>query len=474
MRLMQNAKKVVIVGGGISGLSTAYYLTRCASQNCFKLDVVLVEKERRLGGKILTEKIRGCLVDAGPDSFLSSKPWAINLCQELGLGNDLINSNPKTRKTKLLLGKKLVELPESLMLITPLEIGVLFSSKVLSPLGKLRMGLEPLIPRRFSLADESLASFIRRRFGVEVLERIAEPLLAGIYAGKSEELSLKATFPILFDLEKKYKSVILALLALKKNASHLGKNNKWTPFVTLKHGLSQLIVALADKLKSSTQILTSRPAIKIAKAKDRYEVLLDDGKKLTADALVLASPAYLCAGMLSSLLPKVAPLLEKIPYVSTQTVVLAYPKKYLSAKLDSYGFLVSKAAGCHISACTYVSSKWPNRTRDNLALLRLYLGGRGIEDHLELPNSKVIKLVEDEISEILRIKNKPVFAKVFRFRKAMPQYTLGHLERVQELENMLEQSGGLFLTGAAYRGVGLPDCIHQANQSGQKVLDYLF
>jgi oxygen-dependent protoporphyrinogen oxidase len=472
------ARRVVIVGGGISGLATTYFLRERAREAGVAIDCVLIESERRLGGKILTEHVDQFVIEGGPDSFLTQKPWALELCERLGLSDCLVGTNPERRKTYVLHKGTLRELPEGVMLVAPGRLMPFLRSRLLSPQAKLRMGLDLLIPPKRDEDDESLAVFMRRRLGREALERIAEPLLAGIYAGDVEQLSLQATFPQLREMERKHGSLTAGMLARKRETVK-GRVAETQPnrtmFMTLRGGLGELISALVSqlndiKLLTGQRVVALKPQAGALNREYSYELQLEDGTIVHADIVVLTTPAYISAELLETLNPQAATILHAIPYASTATVSLAFNRTDVSHPLDGSGFVVPRVEKRKITACTWVSSKWPSHTLSDHVLLRCYLGRAGDEEALHLDDDVLVETVRAELRDLLGVTATPTLTRIYRWGRSMPQYLVGHLERLAVMEKALAEHPGIALTGAAYRGIGLPDCIRQGALTAGKVL----
>jgi oxygen-dependent protoporphyrinogen oxidase len=455
-------------------LSTAYALQEQARLGGVPLACTLIEARKRLGGVIVTERVDDFVIEAGPDSLLTQKPWGLDLCQSLGISDRLIGTNDQQRRIYILWGGRLHTLPQGLMLIVPTRFGPLFRSQLLSWPGKLRMGLEYFLPPRPPDRDESLAGFVRRRLGREALEKIAEPLLAGIYAGSSDALSVLATFPRLRELERTYGGLIRGALAQRRAASS-GNPATTTMFMAPRGGMAEIVDVLSSRL--------DRVVTKLGQAVQRvvphadgqagphgYAVHLDDATILEADAVVFATPAYVTARLVEGFHPRLANALRAISYVSSATVSLAYRRRDVSHPLDGFGFLVGKYEGRRIMAATWTSTKFASRAPADAVLIRSFVGGAGHEDLVRLDDAALMQLVRDELQAILGISTAPLLARVYRWEGANPQYGVGHLERVDAMEQLLVSYPGLWLTGSAYRGVGVPDCIHQGTQTAERLL----
>ncbi|HEY5594724.1 MAG TPA: protoporphyrinogen oxidase [Nitrospiria bacterium] len=475
-------KKVIIIGGGITGLAAAYTLQELARKNQSPVSFTLIESQPRLGGKILTDTDNGFVIEGGPDSFISQKPWALDLCRQLGLKDRLTGTNREQTATYILHNGRLVNLPEGLMLLVPTRIGPVLATPLFSPLGKLRMGMDWIIPRRRMTGDESLAGFVRRRLGQEAVERLAEPLLAGIYAGDAEQMSLAATFPQFMELEQRYGSLIRGMLARRREMRERASSGQGpspgtiptTMFMTLKGGLSELVTALVSKLDQNSLIVgTEAERIHWKSGLSTYHVRMKDGASMTADAVIAASPAYVAADLLAETDATLVRMLRDVPYVSTATVSLAYRKDSFRHPLNGFGFVVPRREGRSIMACTWTSTKFPHRAPDDRVLLRCFVGGAGREDLVNRPETDLVNHVRDDLRAIMKITEEPVLSRVYRWEKANPQYPVGHLDRLAGMDDRLTRLPGLFLAGAAYRGVGVPDCIRQGNEAAERAFKYL-
>jgi protoporphyrinogen/coproporphyrinogen III oxidase len=466
----QPIHNVVIIGGGITGLTVAHTLMT----SDVSLDVVLVESEEKLGGKIVTERVDGFVIEGGPDSFVSYKPWGIELCRKLGLENRLTGTNRDQKATYILYRKRLMELPEGLTLLAPTRLVPFMRSPLFSVMGKLRIGLDLLISKRDDPEDESLAGFVRRRLGQEAVDRLAGPLLAGIYAGDPERMSLRATFPQLAELEQKYGSLIRGMLTRRKEMAGISNESSTnTMFMTLQGGLGELVEALIKQLER-VRLLTGRRVIRLSPGKESdYALRLDDGQELSTDVIVLTTPAFVTAGLVERLNPELSKRLYDIRYVSTATVTMAFKREGFPHPLDGFGFVVGENQSRGVMACTWTSTKFPHRAPPDHVLLRCFVGGEGREEVVGLSDEALIRLVRQNLQSDLGIVQEPVLVKVYRWIRANPQYDVGHLDRVATIEDEVSRHPGLFLAGAAYHGVGIPDCIQSGKMSAQKALNYL-
>jgi oxygen-dependent protoporphyrinogen oxidase len=464
------APHVVIIGGGITGLAAAYHLQKKAPE----VKYTLLERAPVLGGKIVTQRSDGFLVEGGPDCFLTRKPWALNLCRELGLQNDLIGTNEERRKVYVLSRGRLHPLPEGVMLIVPTRFLPFATSRLISIPGKLRMGMDLFIPRRRESGDETLASFVRRRLGQEALEKIAEPLLSGIHVSDPERLSLQSSFPRLMDVEHKYGSLIRGMLAARRMVenSNNGSRPKLPMFMTLRGGMQQLVDALADKLDSEV-VHTGSHAVSLHSLNaggPPYEVRTQEGAALRADAVVLTAPSDVSGRLLKTLDPDLAEDLMGIRYVSTAVVSLGYRPQAGLSPLNGFGFIIPKTEGRRITACTWSSTKFDHRAPQDHHLLRCFVGGPGREEMVDLDDEGLLQVIRDELADIMGLQAEPDLVRIFRWRKVNPQYDLGHIERVEQMRSRAQARGGLFLAGSSYDGVGVPDCVRQAEQAVEGAL----
>jgi oxygen-dependent protoporphyrinogen oxidase len=442
--------RVAIVGGGIAGLAAARRLEQLSPE----AGVVLLEREPILGGKIVTERTAGFVIEAGPDSFLSRKERGPGLCEELGLGGELVGRRPESPRTYVRRHGALHPLPAGLTGMIPTDLDALADGTLLSPEGRERFAAD---------GDESIASFVSRRLGREAYETLVEPLLTGIYAGDGELLSLQATFPGLRALELEHGSLIRGLLAqASPPAAGLA------PFVSLRRGMDELVTAIAERLQS-TAVRTGVAVGSIERAGRGYAVVVGGVARLEVDAVVVAAPAFAAAELLASVDPDLAAAHAEIPYASSALVSLAYALTDVPHPLDGYGYVVPRAEGSDVIACTWTSSKWEGRAPEGSALIRVYAGRFGGRDVSAEPEDELVALAREEV-RLLGITAEPQLTRVHRWPRSMPQYVLGHLDRVERIESALEEHPGLAVAGAAYRGVGIPDCIRSGEEAAEAVV----
>lgn len=470
-------KRIAVIGAGIAGLSTAYYLYKLSQQAGKPIQITLLEKEQRMGGSILTEEVDGLLMEGGPDCFISEKPWALRLCRELGLEGEVIGTNQEFRRTFILWAGRLHEIPEGFMLLAPTSLRPFVTSSLFSFLGKLRMGLDLVIPRKSSEEDESLADFVRRRLGREALERIAEPLVAGIHAGDPETMSLKSTFPRFIDLERGYRSLIWGMRQRKKQFATISAS--YTMFITLKQGMEGMILALTNALlpdccSTGQEVIGIERIAGTTTQKPGYRLGIKGQKRtLEADAVVMATPAFSAAELLQDMDNVIARHLNTIPYCSTATINLVYERSQIRHPLDGYGFVVPRLEKRNIMAATFNSVKFSGRAPRGKVLLRCFVGGAKNEAIVSWGDARLLAAVRGNIEEILGIRGEPQLTRIYRWKRSMPQYTLGHEERLARIEQGVLKLPGLFLTGSAYRGIGISDCIHQAELTAEQCLKFI-
>jgi oxygen-dependent protoporphyrinogen oxidase len=460
-------RKTVVIGGGITGLAAAYSLQ--------KLDAnyLLLESSDHLGGKIITYAGDGFLIEGGPDSFLTQKRAALDLCRELGLGDQLIGSNHTATPSTYVLSKgKLHPMPEGMMLMAPTMILPILRSKLISWPGKLRMGMEIFVGRNTTNPDESLGSFVRRRMGSELLDKIAGPLMGGIHAGDPESLSLGSTFPMFTEMEKTHRSLVLGMMKRKKaqaaQAAQASEGKRPSMFTTLSGGLQQLPDAIAARLNPQQVRLNCRVQSMAAEG-NQYRIELADGSFILADNVVFTTPAYVTAEIIQQLDPALAENLRKIRYVSTSTVSLAFRRSELTCELNGFGFIVPATEGRRINACSWSSTKFSHRAPDDYVLMRVFIGGAFTEDLAEQDEATLIEIARQELREIMGITATPVLARAYRWKKSNPQYNVGHGALIEEINQAVANHPGLYLAGAAYRGSGIPDCIQSGMDTAAKI-----
>ncbi len=466
---MSPIRRAVVVGGGIAGLSAAYALRRQARAAGEDLHLTVLEAGSAWGGKIRTEHIDGFVLEAGPDTFVSTKPWGVTLCRELGLEDTLQGADMARRKVYVLFRGRLVELPEGLAMMVPSRVGPMVRTPLLSPLGKLRLALDWFLPPRRLEDDETLAAFVSRRLGRQAYERLIEPLMSGIYAGDGDRLSLLSTFPHLRDWERQHGSLARAALRqARKSSGGVGPTRRRSIFLTPIGGLGEIIAALLAQL-SEEDLRLEAGAVRIDRSDVAYTIHLASGERLEADALIVAAPAFAAADMLRALDRTLADLLAGIEYASSATVSLAYRANDLPAPLDGHGYVIPRIEGRRALACTWTSTKFPHRAPPGHALLRVFIGRAGQMQDLDLDDESMTAIARDELAASLGIRSEPLFVRLARWPRSMPQYNLGHPERLKAILARLDSFPGLRLAGAAYAGIGIPDCIRSGEQAAVAV-----
>ncbi|QQZ08281.1 protoporphyrinogen oxidase [Heyndrickxia vini] len=454
--------KVVIIGGGITGLTSAFYLQQEIKQNNLPIEFKLIEASRRLGGKIKTVRKDGFVIETGPDSVLTKKESFSKLVNKLGLQHELIES--ETDKTYVISNDKLYLIPEGAVVGIPTQLSPFILSSLFSFSGKVRAAADLIIPRLKGKKDVSIGQFFRRRFGDEVVENLIEPLLSGIYAGDIDQLSLKSIFPQFYEAEKRYRSLIIGT---KKDKTYSNR------FLTLKNGLESIVESMEEKLEDNA-IMKGIRVVNMEKStrNQGYEIFLNNGEHLQADSVIIALPHYL--------LPDILPgydffePLSTVPATSVATVAMAFSEEAIRKNFDGTGFVVARNSDYTINACTWSHKKWPHSTPDGKVLLRIYIGRAGDETVVDLSDSEIEQIVFDDLNKLVELSDKPDFTIVSRWKNAMPQYTIGHIDRVKELkDNIGANLPGVIIGGSSFEGMSVPDCISQGESIVKDVLQYL-
>jgi oxygen-dependent protoporphyrinogen oxidase len=463
--------RLAIVGGGITGLAAAHRAVELARERGHALDLTLLEGADRLGGTIQTERRDGFLVECGPDSFISEKPWALDLCRRLGVEHRLVRTDDRYRSAFVVLGGRLHALPEGFQLMAPTRLTPLLTSPLFSWRGKARMALDLILPRGGD-RDESLGAFVRRRLGREALERVAQPLIGGIYTADPDSLSLAATMPRFLEMERRHRSVIVAMRRAGRAApaERAGVSGaRWSLFVTFADGMEEMVHTLAGRLPPGAVRLKERVAA--AERRDAgWRLITTEGAAVDADAVIVAAEAYQAARLLRRIDPGLAHLLEGIAYASSATVTLAYRRADIAHPLDGFGFVVPRVERRPIIAATFSSVKYPGRAPEGTVLLRVFVGGALDEAALAADDAALAATARGQLGELLGARGEPLFTRVSRFVKAMPQYEVGHLARIEAVEAAVRRLPGLALAGGAYRGVGIADCVHSGEEAAQRLL----
>ncbi|HLE24666.1 MAG TPA: protoporphyrinogen oxidase [Thermodesulfobacteriota bacterium] len=517
--------RIIVIGGGITGLSAAHHLVELHLQKNLPLEPILLEGSGRLGGAITTRHTDGFLMEEGPDSYITTKPWALSLCRRIGLEPKLIPTNYACRRTFVVHRGRLLPIPDGFFMLAPTQFFPFVRSPLFSWRGKLRMALDLVLPRAPRQDDESLASFVSRRLGREALERVAQPLISGIYTADPEKLSLRATIPSFLEMEEKHGSIIKAMLLeqrrskrrqsedfVRSSSESLGQNKesgaRYGIFVSFKEGMQTLVDALLARL---TEDEVFRPQHSLSSsvfqkeikrtgngnktvqlnqrvkhvvrsfdfaqgspqagmANGGWRVFMEDGTWLDTDGIIIATPAYQTAALVERLDKSLASDLRKIEYASSVVINLAYRGEDISHPLDGFGFVVPMVEKLTIIACSFSSVKFAGRAPEGSVLLRCFVGGAINPEAYELENSELINAAHKEISSLLGIKAQPLFALVHRHPQSMPQYPVGHLEHIAQINAKVSKYRGLAFAGNAYNGVGIPDCIRSGEAAAESIL----
>ena len=467
------SRRIVVIGGGIAGLAAAHRLLELRNDQALDLEVLLLEASHRLGGCIATERAGDFLIEAGPDSFISEKPWALRLCERLGLGPRLVSTQAAHQKIYIVREGKLVPLPEGFFLLAPTQLASFVRTPLFSWRGKLRMLAEPLIPRGDTNVDESLGAFVRRRLGSEALERVAQPLLGGIYAADPDKLSLISTMPRFKEMEKSQRSVIWAMWSEQRRRARkreAGSGARWSLFVTLAGGMQELVDAIAQGLpQGSARVDTTVTKIFPSDGNPRWQIATGTNEILEADGIIFATPAFQAANILVSAAPEAAQELSSIAYASSATISLAYRNEDFPRMPDSFGFVVPAIESRRIVACTFSSLKYPGRAPEGHVLLRAFVGGSLQPDLLDDNDTTLERNVRAEIASLLGVDAEPLLVRIQRHSNSMPQYHVGHQARIQRIESALDKHPNLALAGSAYRGVGIADCVRSGEEGAEKI-----
>ncbi len=470
--------RIAIVGGGTSGLAAAYELEKARAAGA-SVDYTLYEERARLGGSLSSEIVNGAVLERGPDSFLTEKPAAAELCRELGLGGELVPSNDAARKTYIVVRNRLVALPDGLMFLVPTKLVPTALTRLFGLRTKTRMGLELLLPPRPSSGDESVAALVRRHFGQEAVDRLASPLLSGIYGGDAEQLSAQTVLPRLVEMETKYGSLTRGMLAAHKRMRAHAKTSSKTQdrgsaiFTALRGGWSQLVEALVVRIDPAS-VRTGAPVNAIRKTPSGWSVEAG-GSQQEYDGVIMAAPAWAAGSLLAPVDAALGTELAGIPYSSSITLNLVYDEAKIGTLPEGFGFLVPAVEGRAMLACTFVHRKFLGRTPPGKAVFRAFLGGMNGEAMLDESDEALIAVVRREMAEILGARTfsadlEPEHAQVSRWRRAMAQYAVGHKERIRRIGARVAELPGLRLVGNAYDGIGVPDCIRLGRQAARELV----
>ncbi|MEW5974890.1 MAG: protoporphyrinogen oxidase [Acidobacteriota bacterium] len=472
---------IVVVGGGISGLAAAHRLVEESQRRQVPVDIKLLEASNRLGGWIHTSYRDDFVLEGGPDSFISDKPWGLALARRLGLDSQLIGTSESCRRSFIARGACLHSVPDGFYLLAPSRFWPFVTTPIFSWSGKFRMAADLVLPRRRGASahhDETLANFVRRRLGREALERMAQPLVGGIYTSDPEKLSLRATMPRFLEMEQKHRSLILAMWRQRRglrSQTPQGAGPRYGLFVSFDRGMQVFTDALVTRLPRRSVALNA-PVVEVEHqaGTHRWRIRTEDGMFMESEALCLALPAYQSAKLLRGLDPLLANRLSRIEYASTATVNLAYRRQDIPHEMDGFGFVVPFVESRQLLACTFSHMKFAGRAPEGFALLRAFMGGAMQPQALELDDSEMVNVIRKNLQDLLGIKSEPLFTRVERHPDAMAQYGLGHLKLVEEIEGGVLRFRTLQLAGNGFGGVGIPDCIHRGEQAAERILASLY
>jgi protoporphyrinogen/coproporphyrinogen III oxidase len=483
-------KRIVIVGGGMSGLAAAESVTRHAPT----VGVTLLESSTRLGGHVRTECSDGFVIEAGPDVILASKPAALELARRVGLGDRIQGTNPAVRGSYIFRNGSLVRIPDGITGLVPSRMTPFVTTPLLSPLGKLRVGLDVLIPARRPPTDESIEGFVVRRLGRQMYERLAEPLLSGISAGDGSRLSMQAMFPTLFDYERQHGGLVRGMLAERrarrdrpKRTSHGNGSSGPTVsggvtsgFLSFTNGLEELPLAIERALRQSDpsgqrMSIRTRACVEALRQQSstRFVVRLSTGDEIAADAIILAVPAFTAASLLRPMGRELADRLDEIEYTSTVTISVAYRAIDVPRPLDATGYIVPRGEGRPVLACTWTSAKFTGRAPEGSALFRVFLGGVGRGSFVDRTDAELLEIVRNEMRDVMGVTADPTLVRINRFDRALPQYNVGHLDRIAGIHAAVEGLPGIALAGSVYGGVGIPDCVRSGEAAAVRVAHHL-
>jgi protoporphyrinogen/coproporphyrinogen III oxidase len=464
--------RVAIIGGGVSGLSAAFALEERRRAGA-DVNYVLYESSPRFGGVLRTEHIDGCVVEAGPDSFVTEKPWAADLCRALGLGDQLIGSNDAGRRTYILTRGRLAEMPDGLMFMVPTKILPTALSPLFSWKTKMRMARELFQTRGVAGQDESVAAFVERHYGPEMVDRLADPLLSGIYGGEAASLSVRAVLPRFAEMERTHGSLGRAMLSARNKMRAASHRPALPIFTSLKRGLQNLAETIVSRLTPSS--LLSNASVQAVQPQAAGWLVSAGAQSGNYDAVIVALPAHAAAQVLQTACPELSAELVAIEYSSSITVGLGYDREVRETLPPGFGFLVPRSEGKRLLAATFVHNKFPHRAPEDRALLRCFFAGANAENIWTFTDDQIVGIVRRELQQILGphiagLRAEPHFARVYKWKSAMAQYGVGHLERLDRIERMRRQWPRLALAGNGYRGIGVPDCVRSGQDAVRQLL----
>ncbi len=469
--MTQPNKRAIVIGGGITGLAAAYRLKTEAEKRDIPLDLKLLEASNRVGGVIQTEHRDGFVIEHGPDAFISTKPWAKALCEELGIDKHLISTNSKVRRSFVVRNRKLIPVPEGFYMMAPGSFLPFIKTPIFSLKGKLRILLDLIISPQENPDDESVAEFVRRRLGTEAFERMAQPMIGGIYTSDAENLSLKATFPRFLEMEKEHGSIIRALINQKKRASQTSRDTsgpRYSLFLSFTNGMQTLVDTLTEQLSECIQHNTTVKTIHKYDGNSTWQVVLENDTTVETDLLCIALPAPRTSQIINNEIPTVAEKLNTIPYTSSTTVNMAFRREDISHPLNGMGFVVPITEQLNLIGCSFSSVKFENRVPLENVLIRAFVGENTMQN---LGLEGVVSLTIKDVSNLLGIKTEPIFTVVSHHSQSMAQYLVGHQSNISDIQAIIKNIKGITLAGNAYTGIGIPDCIHSGEQAALSLLD---
>lgn len=468
--------RVAIIGGGITGLTIAYAFEQHNRHSDCPIDYILIERANRLGGKVVSENIDGFVVEAGPDCFVSEKPWVQELASQLKIEDRLLGPNESSRRSYVLSERKIHELPEGLVLLLPTKITAFLLSPLVSWPGKLRMAADFILPRKKDATDETLSDFVKRRLGREILDKIAGPLVGGIHSNDPETMSLQASFPRFLQMEQEYGGLLRAMLAAKLKSARTKADGGRSHFLSFRQGMGELSGSLVSELNKE-RVLMGRTVVRLEKVRLRhvpeYKIYFEnEHEPLQAASVVIAAVSNQAARILEGIDHSMADLLRQIPLTSSANLSMVFKTDELGRIPNGFGLMIPAVEKRKISALTISSTKWNYRVPDpSYSLLRIFVGGYRNQELALLDDNNLIKLVRGELSDIFGIIAKPTMTRIHRWIEERPQYTLGHIERVRKIESRLSEHEGLFLAGCSYHGIGVGDCIASGIKTAKTIIE---
>ncbi|RKU29668.1 protoporphyrinogen oxidase [Candidatus Poribacteria bacterium] len=464
-------KRAIVIGGGITGLSAAYRLKNEAAKRDIPLNIKILEASNRIGGVIKTEHKDGFVIEHGPDAFISTKPWAKELCEELGIDQHFIGTNSKVRRSFVVRNKKLIPVPEGFYMMAPGSFLPFIKTPIFSLKGKLRILLDLFISPKENTDTESVADFVRRRLGTEAFERMAQPMIGGIYTSDAENLSLKATFPRFLEMEKEHGSIIKALIKQKKKASQTTKDTsgpRYSLFLSFTNGMQTIVDTLANEFSECIQLNTTVKTIHQNDTDMSWQVVFDDDTTVETDLLCIALPAPHASCIIKNVFPTIAEKLNDIPYTSSTTVNMAFRRVDITHPLNGMGFVVPIKEQLNLIGCSFSSVKFENRAPEDNVLIRAFVG-ENTSQNIDLKD--VVSEAINDVSGLLGIETDPIFTVVSQHHQSMAQYLVGHQNIISDIQASIKNIKGFTLAGNAYTGIGIPDCIHSGEQAALSLLN---